>query len=282
MPNTTQEYGKVIPLFNTPQSYIKPVPLKKPTLDDVLDDFDKDINTRHDAEPFKDIEDINRILTHFLTQHNKSWNTAQRQPSRKWNPRYLRNYILLQIGCNVGVRCSDLVKLQIGHFIDPQGNYRDVTEILEQKTLNTRRAKKPRMIDINDCIKSAIEIHKKFNSDWTRQDYLFPGDYDDNNIPVKGHMTVRGVDHIIRGITKKLSIQGRYATHSMRKFFGYQFMLQNGNNEESLLMLQVLYGHSSPKITSSYIGITRGKIRNACLNMHTGFTTDDLKNKGLI
>ena len=287
MPNTTYTtYDNVTYLFgNTSKQYVKPKePKQKITHDELkeLNDFDRELKTRHDAEPFRTQEDIEKILSHFLTQHNKSWNTAQKQPSRKWNPRYLRNFLLLQIGCNAAVRCSDLVQLQIGDFIDKQGHYREVAEILEMKTINTRSVSKARIIDINDCIISAIELHKKYNSNWTREDYLFPRDYDADRNPSEETLTRRGVDHIIKNVTDELNIQGRYATHSMRKYFGRQFIMQNGNNERAVLLLQTIYGHSDLSTTKHYIGITRDEIRNACMNLHLGFTNEDLMQRGLV
>jgi site-specific recombinase XerD len=286
-PNTTNQYDNVIQ-FPTPQNYIRPAePKKKITPEElsVLNDFDTDMKTRHDAEPFKSKEDVEKILNYFLDQHNKSYITAQKypnSPTRKYNPRYLRNYILFQIGCNAGIRCSDLTQLQLGHLIDKQGYYREVIEIIEKKTVNTRKVLKSKIIDINDCIISAVEIYKKFNPNWTRQDYLFPSDYDKDGNPTAELLTRRGVDHIIRNTTKQLGIQGRYASHSFRKTFGRQFILENGNNERSVLMLQEIYGHSDLKNTKHYIGLTRNEIRTACLNLNAGFRTEELVQRGLL
>lgn len=282
MPNTTQEYGKVIPLFNTPQSYIKPVPLKKPTLNDILYDFDKDINTRHDAEPFKDIEDINRILTHFLTQHNKSYNTAQRQPSRKWNPKYLRNYILFQIGLSCGLRASDLTRLQIGYFINENGTYRMTTEILEKKTSTTRKHRDTRTIYVNQTIIDALELYKKYHPNWTRQDYLFPNGYDENGRPTDDYITRRGFDHIVREAVKEINIQGRFATHSLRKSFAYHALQKLGNDDRGVKILQKILGHTDIESTYHYVGITQDEIKDTCMNLHLGFTNEDLMQRGLV
>jgi integrase len=285
--NTTQDYGVVLQ-FPVPNRYTRPEPPKhKITSEELaeLNDFDTDMKTRHDAEPFKSKEDVEKILNYFLDQHNKSWNTAQKypnSPSRKWNPRYLRNYILFQTGCNAGIRCSDLINLQLGHLIDRQGYYREVIEIIEKKTVNTRKVLKSKIIDINDCIISAAELYKKFNPNWTREDYLFPSDYDKDNNPSAELLTRRGVDHIIKNTTKLLGVRGRYASHSLRKFFGRQFILQNGNSERAILMLQEIYGHSDLRNTKHYIGLTRDEIRNACLNLHIGYDIEELKDNDLI
>jgi integrase len=321
--NTT--YNNVTYLYNTdnvvpftlPQQYIRPVPTAKPSLDDILDDFDRDINQRHDAEPFKNKQDIDRILTHFLTQHMTSWNRSIKQPSKKWNPRYLRNYLLFQIGLSCGLRSSDLTRLQLGYFINKDGSYRQTTEIAENKittkahtkstcttyidktvvdadgnikktskvikpTEVNRKHRDTRTIYINQDIIDALELHKQFHPNWTRQDYLFPNGYDTDGKPTTEYITRQNFDLIIKGVTKELGITGRYASHTPRKTFAYHALQKLGNNDRGIKVLQKILGHTDLDSTYHYVGITQDEIKDTCMRLHLGFTAEELTQRGLI
>lgn len=263
-----QHYGKVIhfplstPTDNNPNSFYG------------IDDFDRDINTRHDAEPFKNKEDISNILTYFWDKHIKSWNTAQRQPSRKWNPRYLRNYMLFQIGFNCGLRSSDLTRLQVGYFINANGTYRETTEILEKKTSTTRVNRDTRTIYINQQIINAIELYKEYHPNWTRQDYLFPNNYSKENKPSEDYITRQNLDLIIKDVTKKLELNIRVATHSLRKSFAYHMLQMLGSNDRGVKILQQILNHKSIESTYHYIGITQDEILNAHQELQLGLSCE--------
>lgn len=268
-----EDYGKVVP-FRIPEPSYNPEPAAQtPTFT-----YD-DIKARHDAEPFKTKEEIETILTYFLDKHIASWNTAQRQPSRKWNPRYLRNYLLFQIGFNCGLRASDLTKLQIGHFIDANGRYRSETEILEQKTSKYRDT---RTVYINQQIIDAIELYKQYHQNYQRSDYLFPTGYDTNNNPIQEHLTRRGLDDIIRTVTKECNLnQTRCGTHAIRKTFAYHALQQLGNNDRGVKVLQKMLGHKELDSTLHYTGITQDEIKNTCMGLEIGFTKEELIQKGM-
>ena len=64
---------------------------------------------------------------------------------RKWlfeesakNPiKRARNRYAWSLGCAIGIRCGDLVKLKWGHLIDKDGNFKEQIDIVEQKTSKT-------------------------------------------------------------------------------------------------------------------------------------------------
>ena len=64
---------------------------------------------------------------------------------RKWlfeesakNPiKRARNRFAWSLGCAIGLRCGDLVKLKWGHLIDKDGNFKEQIDIVEQKTSKT-------------------------------------------------------------------------------------------------------------------------------------------------
>ena len=64
---------------------------------------------------------------------------------RKWlfeesakNPiKRARNRYAWSLGCAIGIRCGDLVKLKWGHLIDKDGSFKEQIDIVEQKTFKT-------------------------------------------------------------------------------------------------------------------------------------------------
>ena len=284
--------------------------------DDDIDDFDRNIKTRHDAEPFKSKEDINKILTYFLDKHMKSWKTSQKHPSRKWNPEYLRNYILFQIGFSCGLRSSDLRRLQIGHFIKPDGTYNTEKEITEQKIEtknNTRRNcttyiektvvdrsgksittykvitpdssisknRDVRTIYINQQMIDAIGLYKQYHPDWTRKDYLFPNGYDEDRRPNNEYITRQGMDWMIRRTVEKNNINSRHACHSLRKTFAYHALMKLGNDDRAVKVLQKILNHKSIDSTYHYTGITQDEVKDTCMRLGLGFTQEELRQRGI-
>ena len=69
---------------------------------------------------------------------------------------------------------------------------------------------------------------------------------------------------------RELRIEGRYATHTLRKTFGYHIMKQSGNDPRTLLLLQQIFGHSSSAITLRYIGFTEEEIDDTYKKLNLG------------
>lgn len=241
----------------TNQGKVIPFPTRK------INTYD-DEPARHDAEPWKDRGDIQRILDHFYDQHLASWSKAKKQPSRKWNPRYLRNYLLILIGCNCGLRASDLIKLQLGHFIKPDGNYRDTINIQEQKTSGRRT------IYINEAMRAGIDLYKEHHPQWRREDYIFPNGYNASYQPTDDHITRQNLDLIIKNATKQLEIENRNSTHTLRKSFAYHALQDIGNDDRGIKVLQQILGHTSIESTHHYLGITQDEIKDVCMTLNIG------------
>lgn len=208
------------------------------------------------AEPIKEKEDIRRISEYLVE-----------------NGRY-RDNMLFIVGINVGLRVSDLIELRFSDFIDENGKYKSEFDVFEHKTRNSRKTARNRRIGINDAVVWAIDEYlnnearqgkvKKIN------DYLFPATRSDTET---GHINRKTVDMMIKGVIKDLGIQVKASTHTLRKTFGYQMMAAApvGKKEETLLLLQEIFGHSDSRITRRYIGITQEDITDAYMSLNLGF-----------
>jgi integrase len=221
------------------------------------DIIDNSIKIKHDSEPIKSLSDIKLIADHLLSQ-------------KKY-----RDYMLFIIGINFGLRASDLLRLKFSDIINTDGTFKYSFELIEQKTSTTRKHIKCRYIQINKAVQNAVITYLTEYSDTTLSDYLFTSQKhdtdEDKNITDKTRpISVKQMERIIKDVCKELSITGRFATHTLRKTFGYHMMQLHNNDPRFLAILQKIYGHSSSTITLSYIGITQDEIDVAYENLNLG------------
>lgn len=205
----------------------------------------------HDAQPFKSLEDINRIVSYL--RENERW----------------RDQMLFVLGINFGLRCSDIRMLKFSDLINTDGTFKEDFCVLEKKTSTTRKRKKYRHLTVNLAVMEAVELYLQHNPNKTLNDYLFVSESGrkGNNQPLQRY----SVERIIKGIARELHIEGRYATHSLRKTFGYHIMMQAQNNaDRQILLLMSMFNHSSVQQTLRYIGITADEMREGYDKLNLG------------
>ncbi len=206
----------------------------------------------HDAMPIKKQSDLLAISNYFIA--NKQY----------------RNNLLFTMGIHFGLRSSDLRRVRFYHIIDKDGHLKKGFDLLEQKTCNTRKRKTNKILGINEAVARALVLYLE-NTDekLTLNDYIFRSESNnkkliktsesDDSQEIVGPISRQAIEDIIKGVTKKLGIEGRYNTHSLRKTFGYHFYKKTGD----VVLLQKIFGHSSPLQTLTYIGVTREDILQA-------------------
>ena len=216
---------------------------------------EKELAESKAAEPIKDKEDIRRISEYLVEQG-----------------RY-RDNMLFIVGINVGLRVSDLIELRFSDFIDADGKYKTEFDVFEHKTRRSRKSAKNRRIGINEAVIWAIDeyLNSEARQGKTKKinDFLFPASRSDT---ATGHINRKTVDLLLKGIVKDLGIQVKVSTHTLRKTFGYQLMeaAPIGKKEETLLLLQEIFGHADSRITRRYIGITQEDITDAYMGLNLG------------
>ena len=154
-----------------------------------------------------------------------------------------RNRLIWAFGCNVGLRVSDILALNIEDVKDK--NY---IEIIEKKT------KKHKGFPLNSKLKRLIKDYL----DNDRCKVYAIGDVEPLFVGKKHHRLDRSqVYRFINEACKELGIGENVGTHTMRKNFGYHVFKQSGNN---IALIQKLFQHSSPVVTLRYIGIDKEEI----------------------
>lgn len=214
------------------------------------EEIEEDIAPKHDADPIKSVEDINRISEYFIQRGE------------------YRNNMLFIVGINFGLRISDLLQLRFGNLIDENYCFKTTFPILEKKTKNTRKVAKNRYISINEAVMEAVTLYLEHYPS-RLDEYMFQderGGKKRENKPIHRNLAER----IIKDVTRELGIQGHFATHTLRKTFGYHQMLMSGNDPRKLLLLQKIYGHSSSMQTLTYIGVTMEEIEDSYMHLNLG------------
>ena len=156
-------------------------------------------------------------------------------------------YIILSV--NIGRRVSDVLKFRHSDLIGRKVG--DVLQIREQKT--------GKIVDIT-LNTTVIEAYAYL----TRRMKCKPNEY--VFISQKNHVFVtttinRMLKRVFAGYAPVIS------SHSLRKSFGRHVYNQLGKNENALVYLSELFGHSSLTVTRRYLGIRKQELANIYLSL---------------
>ena len=150
-----------------------------------------------------------------------------------------RDYLLFIVGINTGLRISDLIKLQVQDILNSDRTLKTHIEIIEQKT------KKKKRFRLNQIW--AEELYQ-YIKNMDMKDYIFKS----RNGVNKPITRVRAYD-LLNETARKVGIEDKIGTHTLRKTFGYWFYQRT----KDVAILQQIFNHSSPSITLQYIGINQ-------------------------
>ena len=85
-----------------------------------------------------------------------------------------------------------------------------------------------------------------------------------------GAITERSIWRIIVDTSAEAGIEHNVGTHSLRKTFGYHVWHNAEDKEKALVMLMVIFNHSSIAITKKYIGIMGEEIESVFNDLNLG------------
>jgi len=193
---------------------------------------------RNKVQPIRDEKDLENCFV-FLRREITSVD-GQRHPTQKWI--VTRNYYLILLGVNIGLRVTDLLRIKAGMI---QSGF---IQLREQKTGKLQQITVNQDI-LNEIIRNYI---KKFDMD--DDAYLFSSR--------KGYnepMTRQNVSAIIKNIAKALRWNFPVNTHTMRKTFGYHYYKRT----KDAVSLQQMFNHRDERTTRVYIGITQEALEDS-------------------
>lgn len=153
--------------------------------------------------------------------------------------------LLIAIGVFTALRISDLLTLRYSDF---EGS--DILEIQEGKTGKMRRIK------INSDLQTLITRLKPKLSPKDPNEFIFLNRY--GNKPIdKSWVNVK-----LKQLFKRydIHIEGNTSSHLFRKTLGNRVLKLNNYSNESIVLLMLLFSHSSPSVTKRYLGIQEREI----------------------
>jgi site-specific recombinase XerD len=169
---------------------------------------------------------------------------AQIKNQLRGEKRY-RDLLLFTVGINSALRVSDLVKLQIGDFIDEDGEIRERFWLREAK-----RGKRHEVI-INKSIRDALEEYRTAypTLEGDSENFVF---FSTRTRDYTKPITRQMAWYMVSNICKAVGLKGNYGTHTLRKTWGYHARM---NGVELALIMHKL-NHNNLSYTKRYLGIT--------------------------
>lgn len=210
--------------------------------------------TSSEVYPFVSEEEIKSMIDVFNKHIEEAPDENKRQIA-------CRNKMLFLIGINLGIRASDLCNLKYSFFMDGNGKFKDFYSLQPKKTRKTKKFVK---LYFNQVVKKAISDYIEVYPFEDVNEYLFKSRKGD------GHITEVSLGRIIKTAAEECGIERNINSHSLRKTFG-RFIWHNAEDKhKTLVTLQVIFNHTSPAITSKYIGLTDDEVSDVFNELNLG------------
>ena len=160
-----------------------------------------------------------------------------------------RNLCLFVLGINTNLRASDLLKIKVHQVRHLQPG--------EEISLKEKKTQKQRRINLNRvCIEAIQNLLKSQN--YADDDSLFL-----SNRKNKKALTVSSLSTLVKKWCKDINLKGNYASHSLRKTWGYHQRVTFGVGIPELM---VCFNHTSQKQTLDYLCIQPEEIKSVYQN----------------
>jgi integrase len=164
----------------------------------------------------------------------------------------MRDYVLFEIGINLGIRITDFTKQKVGF-------YRVACEqgFVQMVPTKTQRYKKQIRVYISDDLNSLISEYIKGRND---EEWMFPSRKGGTAI------TRQQIHRIITEAAESVVIKETIGCHGLRKTFGYWHYQYN----KDIRLLMEIFNHSSEEVTLRYIGVSDEQKKDSMKNMKLG------------
>ena len=156
-----------------------------------------------------------------------------------------RDYLLFVFGINTGLRISEILPLKYEDILNED------REVISYLSVNGEN------IFINDQIKKAVNFHIRNYTDFSPSDYLFESKRGTNSV------TRQHAYRTIHDAARKVGINEKIGTHTLRKTFGYHAYTKG----IALSLIQKRFHQSSPSETLRYIGIDNTQKQKIDVNL---------------
>lgn len=182
----------------------------------------------------------------YRTSNALDWDTMLSLVRKLYRDGDYRMSLLIGCGSFFGLRISDLLSLTWSQLLDG-----DKFTIYEKKT------GKRRVVKVNKGFQKHIKAC---------YDALHIENEDEKCFLSRKKMvySTQRVNILFKQIKERYNLKiDHFSTHSLRKTFGRKIYQSAGSDAPmALARLQNLYGHSSPKISLIYLGITQNELES--------------------
>ena len=183
-------------------------------------------------------------------------NNEIRQVSECFDGIYqIRNRSLFLIGVSTGGRISELLSLCIG---DVYQNGSPVRDMLFDKSI-VKGKEHSRAVPVNSdgraAISDVVKWHRKTYKSIAKQRPLFPSRNGQGNTK----MSRRAAHDVLKKAFELTGLNGKLATHSMRKSFAQRLYDRTGD----IYAVQEMLGHKNITTTQKYLGVNYQNVRAA-------------------
>ena len=165
----------------------------------------------------------------------------------------VRNRGLFMLGVSTGGRISELLSLRVG---DVYQNDKPVTDLLFDKSIvkggEVSRAV-PVNVDGRDAIADLIDWHREKYTTIAPTRPLFPSRNKNGSVA----MNRQTAHDMLKKEFMDAGLNGKLATHSLRKSFAQRVYEQSGD----IYLVQELLGHRNVATTQMYIGVNYATAR---------------------
>lgn len=200
-----------------------------------------------EEEVGKIIEVLNKRIENAFDE-NKKWIAS-------------RNKMMFLVGVNLSLRVSDLAGLTYDFFMKEDGTFKDSYSLQPKKTKKTGKFVK---LYFNQVVKTAITNYLEDYPMENINDYLFKSREGDS------HITEISLGRIVKDVAAEAGVEKNINSHSLRKTFGSLVYHRAEDKNNALIILQTIFNHSSPAITSKYIGLTDDEIGTVFNELNIG------------
>ena len=164
--------------------------------------------------------------------------------------RRYRDLLFFVFGINTALRISDLLRLQVVHFLDEQ------KQIKKRFWLKERKRGKRHEVFINESIREAITEYLIAYPDITSDPNHF------RFFNTKTNDYTRSIRRgqawkFITAICQQVGLRGNFGTHSLRKTWGYHARMQ----DVDLALIMHKLNQESIAYTKRYLGITDDELQ---------------------
>lgn len=185
--------------------------------------------------PIKDKKLLKRVMDYLRYQRDHAKSEIKKYQA-------YRNYILFLIGINTAFRAEDLLQLKVK---DVEKGYVSIKENKTGKMQNFRMHK-----ELHAEIMEYVKTYELKSND-----YLFMGQKKHDTYKGKMQAVIYPITRqncqntIFPKVIKECGIDFKFGLHSLRKTFGYMYILDGGN----VITLMKMYNHDSPDVTLLYV-----------------------------